>query len=65
VLIDPSSVDLEVQPEEVRMAVCLQVILDAGWSLTEDNFEHFLEVSGVNHVKELYWRHISDARDRH
>jgi hypothetical protein len=56
---------LEVQPEEVRMAICLQVILDAGWSLTEDNFEHFLEVSGVNHVKQLYWSHIGDKIQKH
>lgn len=47
------------------MAICLQVILDAGWSLTEDNFEHFLEVSGVNQVKQLYWRYISEMRDKH
>lgn len=47
------------------MAICLQVILDAGWTLSAANFDHFLEISGVLAVCELYWQFINDANDRH
>ena len=59
ILLDGSDFSTAVQPEEIRMAACMQVVLDAGWSLTQDNFPDFLELSGVQQVKEMYWDHIN------
>ena len=42
---------LEVQQEEVKLVTCLRVILDAGWSVTKENWEDMLEVSGVAAVR--------------
>jgi hypothetical protein len=47
------------------MAICLQVILDAGWTLSAANFDHFLEIAGVMQLSMIYWKHINDARERH
>ena len=42
---------LEVQPAEIKLATCLQVILNAGWSITKENWEEMLEISGVADVR--------------
>ena len=46
---------LEVQPIEIKLATCLQVVLNAGWSITKDNWDDLLEVSGVNSIRSQYW----------
>lgn len=51
---------LEVQPEEVKLATCLQVVLNAGWSITTDNWDDFLEVSGVADIRYQYWESYND-----
>lgn len=39
----------------MRLATCLQVVLNAGWSITKENWEDLLEVSGINEVRAEYW----------
>ena len=46
---------LEVQPAEIKMATCFQVVLNAGWAINIDNFEDFLEVTGVTAIRSAYW----------
>lgn len=46
---------LSVQTEELRLSTCLQVILNAGWSITKENWEDMLEVSGIDDVRAEYW----------
>ena len=55
---------LEVQAAEVKLATCLQVVLNAGWSITQDNWEHFLEVSGVTEVRYFYWEAYNEQREQ-
>ena len=46
---------LEVQPAEIKLATCLQVVLNAGWAITKENYDDFLEVSGVAAIRSHYW----------
>ena len=54
---------LEVQPAEIKLATCLQVILNAGWSITKENWEEMLEVSGVADVRAHYWDSYNMRKD--
>ena len=65
VLIDGKDFNIEVQPEEIRMAACLQIILDSGWSLRKENFEDFLDLSGIKNLQEIYWNHIKSKKEHH
>ena len=54
---------LEVQPAEIKLATCLQVILNAGWSITKENWEEMLEISGVADVRTHYWDSYNSRKD--
>ena len=45
------------------MANCLHVILNAGWSVSKDNWEEMLEISGVAAVRTQYWDTFNTKRD--
>ena len=46
---------MTVHPAEVKLATSLQVVLDAGWSVQEENWQDFLEVSGIADIRRKYW----------
>lgn len=46
---------LEVQPHEVKLATCFQVVLNGGWSITKENWEDMLELSGIAAARVQYW----------
>jgi len=39
----------------VKLATCLQVVLNAGWAINKENWGDFLEVSGVAAIRAHYW----------
>jgi hypothetical protein len=41
----------------------LQVILNAGWSVTKENWEDLLEVSGISDVRTQYWDNYNMRKD--
>ena len=47
----------------MKLANCLQVILNAGWSVSKDNWEEVLEISGVAAVRTQYWDTFNTKRD--
>ena len=46
------------------MANCLHVILNAGWSLSKDNWEEMLEISGVAAKRTQYWEAYNMKKDQ-
>ena len=57
-----SSEPLGVQPVEIKLATCFQVVLNAGWSISKENWEDMLEVSGVTEVRQQYWDAYNDKK---
>lgn len=53
---------MEVQPVEVKLATCLQVVLNAGWSISSENWDDFLDVSGVSAVRADYWEAYNNSK---
>ena len=52
-----------VQSAEIKLATCLQVVLNAGWSITAENWEDMIEVSGIAAVRTQYWELYNQRRD--
>ena len=59
-----SLVQIEVQPEEIKFTTCLQVILNAGWSVSSENYEDILAVSGIDMIRSEYWATYNANRDK-
>ena len=55
---------LEVQPQEIKLINCLQVILNAGWSVSKENWEDLLEVSGIFDLRTQYWDNYNMRKDQ-
>ena len=52
------------QPAELKLATCLQVVLNAGYSITKENWDDMLEVSGVAAVRSQYWDLYNARKDQ-
>lgn len=42
----------------------MHVILNAGWSLSKDNWEEMLEISGVAAIRTQYWEAYNTKKDQ-
>ena len=52
------------QPQEIKLINCLQVILNAGWSVSKENWEDLLEVSGIFDLRTQYWDNYNMRKDQ-